>query len=216
MASASGDRAELLVAGLEPQAVTDVSAIHAADDTQLVEAARRGDRSAFGQLYDRYARMVHGILLGRVPWNEVDDLVQDVFLLALPRLSSLRDSKRFGAWLAAIARNRANDYHRQSVNEVELTEDSSNAEDWQKTRGAPDVEAVAILGIVRSLPETYRETLLLRLVEGMTGPEIAARTGLTPGSVRVNLHRGMQQLREKLSAARMERKSDSSPHAVEE
>jgi DNA-binding NarL/FixJ family response regulator len=53
---------------------------------------------------------------------------------------------------------------------------------------------------VRGLPDTYRETLILRLVEGMTGPEIAARTGLTPGSVRVNLHRGMQQLREKLAA----------------
>jgi RNA polymerase sigma-70 factor (ECF subfamily) len=58
-----------------------------------------------------------------------------------------------------------------------------------------------ILALVRSLPETYREPLILRLVEGMTGPEIAARTGLTPGSVRVNLHRGMQQLREKLSQA---------------
>jgi DNA-binding NarL/FixJ family response regulator len=43
--------------------------------------------------------------------------------------------------------------------------------------------------------------LILRLAEGMTGPEIAARTGLTPGSVRVNLHRGMQQLREKLAQA---------------
>ena len=41
-----------------------------------------------------------------------------------------------------------------------------------------------------------RDALILRLVEGMTGPEIAARTGLTHGSVRVNLHRGMQQLRE--------------------
>jgi RNA polymerase sigma-70 factor, ECF subfamily len=49
------------------------------------------------------------------------------------------------------------------------------------------------------LPEAYRETLILRLVEGMTGPEIAARTGLSHGSVRVNLHRGMQQLREKLA-----------------
>ncbi len=58
-----------------------------------------------------------------------------------------------------------------------------------------------ILSFVRSLPDAYRETLILRLVEGMTGPEIAARTGLTPGSVRVNLHRGMQQLREKLSQA---------------
>jgi len=51
-----------------------------------------------------------------------------------------------------------------------------------------------------SLSETYRETLILRLVEGMTGPEIAARTGMTHGSVRVNLYRGMEQLRAKLSA----------------
>jgi hypothetical protein len=42
------------------------------------------------------------------------------------------------------------------------------------------------------------ETLTLRFVEGMTGPEIAMRTGLTDGSVRVNLHRGMQQLKEQL------------------
>jgi RNA polymerase sigma-70 factor, ECF subfamily len=42
----------------------------------------------------------------------------------------------------------------------------------------------------------------LRLVEGMTGPEIAQRTGLTAGSVRVNLHRGMKHLREKLASRR--------------
>jgi RNA polymerase sigma-70 factor, ECF subfamily len=42
---------------------------------------------------------------------------------------------------------------------------------------------------------------VLRLVEGMTGPEIAARTGLTPASVRVNLHRGMKQLRERLEGS---------------
>ena len=52
-----------------------------------------------------------------------------------------------------------------------------------------------------SLSETYRETLILRLVEGMTGPEIAARTGMTHGSVRVNLHRGMEQLRAQLSGS---------------
>ena len=49
-----------------------------------------------------------------------------------------------------------------------------------------------------SLHLSYRETLVLRLVEGMTGPEIATRTGLTPDSVRVNLHRGFKLLREKL------------------
>ena len=73
--------------------------------------------------------------------------------------------------------------------------------------GVQEREAAAILEVVRSLPEAYRETLILRLVEGMTGPEIAARTGLTPGSVRVNLHRGMQQLREKLSSKAGSRES---------
>ena len=57
---------------------------------------------------------------------------------------------------------------------------------------------IATLETIRSLPEAYRETLVLRLVEGMTGPEIATRTGLTPASVRVNLHRGMRMLRERL------------------
>ena len=92
-------------------------------DDALVRASQQGNTEAFGQLYRRYARMVHGILLARVPLNDVDDLVQDVFLLALPRLHTLRDVNRFGAWLAAIARNRATDYHRTSVDEVELTDD---------------------------------------------------------------------------------------------
>ena len=141
--------------------------------------------------------MVHGILLARVPLADVDDLVHDVFLLALPRLHTLRDSARFGPWLAAIARNRAHDYYRQRVDEVELTDDLAESE---SDRSSPDAEeARLILAAVRALPETYRETLLLRLVEGMSGPEIAARTGLTAGSVRVNLHRGMQLLREKLA-----------------
>ncbi|HEY6971386.1 MAG TPA: sigma-70 family RNA polymerase sigma factor [Candidatus Angelobacter sp.] len=201
MASTVGDRVELFAASLEHRAVTDAAASDAINDSRLVEAARRGDRSAFGRLYDRYARMVHGILLARVPLPDVDDLVQDVFLLALPRLHSLRDITRFGAWLAAIARNRANDYHRQHVEQVELSDEFSAEPGGGPSKSdAPQMEAAAILEVIRSLPEAYRETLLLRLVEGMTGPEIAARTGLTPGSVRVNLHRGMQQLREKLAS----------------
>ena len=55
-----------------------------------------------------------------------------------------------------------------------------------------------MLALIQRLPESYRETLMLRLVEGMTGPEIAARTGLGADSVRVNLCRGMKLLRDQL------------------
>lgn len=182
--------------------MTSAPAPESAVDSSLVLAAREGDRAAFGGLYARYARMVHGILLARVPPNDLDDLVQDVFLRALPRLGDLRDVTRFGPWLAAITRNRANDYYRQTRAVAAVTESlSEDEEDLPASSTAPDREAAMILALVRSLPEAYREPLILRLVEGMTGPEIAARTGLTPGSVRVNLHRGMQQLREKLYQA---------------
>jgi RNA polymerase sigma-70 factor (ECF subfamily) len=126
-----------------------------------------------------------------VPFAEVDDLVQDVFVIALRRLDSLREPMAFAGWLLAIARNRAHDFHRRP-RPVEEFQDAAGSDN-------PDEqEARAALAAIQSLPEAYRETLTLRLVEGMTGPEIAARTGLTPASVRVNLHRGMKQLREKL------------------
>jgi RNA polymerase sigma-70 factor, ECF subfamily len=157
----------------------------------LVRAARDGDRSAFGRLYERYGRVVHGILLARLPPPEVDDVVQEVFLTALQRLPDLRDPGAFGPWLAAIARNRAADQHRRRREHTALSDDVLAHDSV-----AP--EALAVLELVRALPDAYRETLTLRLVEGMTGPEIAARTGLTPASVRVNLHRGMKLLRERL------------------
>jgi len=171
-------------------------------DSSLVRAARDGDRVAFGQLYDRYAPTVHGILLARVPVDEVDDLVHDVFLRALPRLHTLRDPEGFGAWLSAIARNCANDYHRHNRNELMQEIRDDVPEETASKRERFDADVTTILSAIRSLPEAYRETLLLRLVEGMTGPEIAARTGLTAGSVRVNLYRGMQQLRQKLAEPR--------------
>lgn len=168
-------------------------------DESLVRSAQTGDRAAYGQLYQRFGRMVHGVLLARVPRAAAEDLAQDVFLQALPKLLTLRDPSRFGPWLAAIARNRAIDFHRRTKAEDPIEEDPAAGESAATViHAAGDTEdSVALLSMVRELPETYRETLILRFVEGLTGPEIAERTGLKHGSVRVNLHRGLQLLREK-------------------
>lgn len=157
----------------------------------LVRAVLEGECDRFGRLYEMYAPLVHGVLLARVPRDEVDDLLQDIFLHALRKLHTLRNPTAFGPWIAMIARNRAMDFHRASRDTVEVEEHTAIAKPSDRT-------ATEALALIRQLPEAYRETLVLRFVEGMTGPEIASRTGLTPASVRVNLHRGMKLLREKM------------------
>lgn len=159
--------------------------------TDDVGRARAGDRAAFGRLFDRYAAMVHGVLLSRVQQADADDLMQDVFVSALERLAALKQEASVGGWLAAIARNRATDFLRGRPQLVPLPETLSVADPRR-------AEVAQVLALIRSLPEAYREPLALRLVEGLTGPEIAEQVGLTPESVRVNLCRGMKLLRERM------------------
>lgn len=177
-----------MAVALEPVAVEQVPA--PTGDTDMVVAARRGDRDGFSRLYERYAPVVHGALIARVPPQEAKDLVQDVFVIAMRRIDALREAESVGGWLLAIARARAADYWRAVKPRGELLE--AGASD------PPRAEAAQAFAVLRELPEAYREVLAMRLVEGLSGPEIAELTGLTPGSVRVNLHRGLKLLREKL------------------
>src|SRR3954454_6123927 len=85
------------------------------DDVRtLVEAAQRRDAGSFSELYSRFGRAVHGVMLARVPRADVEDLVQDVVLTAWRRLGELREPAAFGGWLVAIARRRAIDYLRKT------------------------------------------------------------------------------------------------------
>jgi RNA polymerase sigma-70 factor, ECF subfamily len=179
---------------LQARKIVGQAARPTADEAaQLAARAARGDREAFGELFRIYAPMVHGILLARAPATEVRDLMQDVFVLALEKLGGLRDAEAFGGWLAMIARNRTVDFHRRRSHRRTTPLESDVAV------SDPDRAAVEeLLAAIRSLPETYAETLVLRLVEGMSGPEIAARVGMKPESVRVNLHRGMALLRQRV------------------
>jgi RNA polymerase sigma-70 factor (ECF subfamily) len=160
-------------------------------DESLVEKICAGDGEAFAEFYKKFAPMVHSIVLARVPFDEAADIVQEVFIAAYKNLHALREKNSVGAWLAMIARNRASEFYRRARPVEELTDNISD-------KSNPQREAREILDAIRTLPEAYSETLVMRLVEGMTGPEIAEKTGLTPESVRVNLHRGMKLLRQKL------------------
>ena len=85
------------------------------DNTQvaeLVRAAQRGDRSAFGELYERFERLVFAIALRRMgDFNEAQELCQDVFIQALQKIDQLRQPECFGGWLRSIT-------HRMAINRI--------------------------------------------------------------------------------------------------
>src|SRR5258706_4869279 len=107
-----------------------------------------GDREAFGEIYKSFAPLVHGIVLARVPYDDVKDIVQEVFLAAYKNLGGLRDKNAIGAWLAKIARNHAAEYYRRSRPTEELSDDLSG-------RHNPSAEAIEILRTIHSMPATY-------------------------------------------------------------
>jgi RNA polymerase sigma-70 factor (ECF subfamily) len=163
---------------------------------ELVQRAQRGSRRAFATLWERYGPTVHAILLTMVADSDADDLAQEVAIAGLRSIASLRDKEAFPAWLCSIARNHGRDAlaQRRRSRLVPLEEAGdipAPATEWS-------TEADEILAQIRRLPECYREVLMLRLLLEMSGPEIAEQTGMTAGSVRVNLCRGMKLLRRRL------------------
>src|SRR3954452_21120467 len=89
-------------------------------DADLVRAAQAGDVAAFEQLYAKYVRVVHAILLGRLPPADTDDVAQNVFITAYTKLQSLREPAAFAGWIARSARNAAEDHRRTMRETVEI------------------------------------------------------------------------------------------------
>lgn len=156
-----------------------------------VLAARAGSQRAFTQLYRRHLPLVHVILLGRYRRAVAEELAQECFVRAFENLAQLQNPHQFGPWIATIARRMRDQSGGTNDVDAELLQQLADA----SASPVDQAEASQLIRTIYGLPEAFREPLLLRLVEGLDGAEIAQLLGMTPGSVRVNLHRGMSKLR---------------------
>lgn len=169
---------------------------------ELVPRAQLGDPAAQAAVHAAFARVVHAIVLAHVGPRHAEDVTQDVFCNVFASLPRLREPSALPGFVCAAARNAARDALRRGrrtftaatapVDDVATADPSPAASAEQREL------AERVLACIRELPEAYRETLVLRLVAGLSGQEIAERTGMTHGSVRVNLTRGMALLRPRL------------------
>lgn len=174
----------------------------------LVRNARNGDRSAFEELIRRTSRLVFARLyLETGDVHRAEDLLQETLLTAFRSLSKLSEPRAFRSWLLTIAQNVLTDAVRRDQRlkragppragpqALASVEDKSPPPDEQLVRRELQTQVLAVL---RSLPEDYRLPLTLRYLTGADYETIQMQMGVTNGSLRGLLHRGLKLLQERL------------------
>jgi RNA polymerase sigma-70 factor (ECF subfamily) len=174
----------------------------------LVHSARNGDRSAFEELVRRTSRLVFARLyLETGDVHRAEDLLQETLFTAFRSLSKLAEPRAFRSWLLTIAQNVMLDSIRRELRKKRTAPTLVNikALDHVQDRTPPPDEQLVrhelrsqVLAVLRSLPEEYRLPLTLRYLTGADYETIQMQMGVTNGSLRGLLHRGLKLLQERL------------------
>ena len=175
----------------------DQQPTHAEPDTDLVLAARNGDRNAFAGLYRRHAGWMRPLLwrLAGGDGGLAEGLLQDSFVQAWQKLEHLREPERFGGWLKQLAVNVALADRRRL--KVSGTDDAlPHLADIEPPWPATDLD---LERAITQLPTRARDVLVLFCLEGFSHQEIAETLNVEVGTSKAQLHRARQILKETLS-----------------
>jgi RNA polymerase sigma-70 factor, ECF subfamily len=178
-------------------------------DDILVERAQRGDHAAFEELVRRSSRLIYArILLDTGDAHQAEDLLQETLLTAFRTIGQLTEPARFRSWLLKIAQNIAIDAARRDARKKRTPEPAvlKLRQDAMEEKGPEeqleqDELRDRLLAILRDLPAEYRLPLTLRYLVGADYDTIQLQMGLSNGSLRGLLHRGMKMLRAEMQKA---------------
>jgi RNA polymerase sigma factor (sigma-70 family) len=163
-------------------------------DAELLEASRRGERDAFGELVGRYQRVVSAVSYSRTRDRALgEDVAQETFLAAWRQLGQLREPSRLRSWLCGIARNLASKAKRRTAREV-LDEPEIVARD-NPFEAVCEAQAEHVVNEALSrVPETYRDVLVLYYQEQLSAREVSEALGISEAAALQRLSRGRQYL----------------------
>jgi len=177
------------------------------DDSSLATAVLSKDRKATAEFVARFADGLHAYIRSRLAprYDEVDDLVQEVFLAAWENLSRYQGSGPLQAWVIGIARHKVEDYYRARLRALEPIEDSHQnhpvsaaVPEFHQTLEQDELKAKT-RGVLASLPELYRLALIWRYWEQASTREMALKTGKTEKAIERLLARARAEFRERWS-----------------
>ena len=204
---------------LERVATAAPEEVRSPSETQFIERLKQGEASAFEVLISERSGEVYGLLY-RLTENreEARDLTQETFLRAFQSIGTFRGDSDLRTWIYRIAINQARNRwrwwrrrRRESTISLDSTEVHGNQPLVETLRSerekSPEQETLAhereraLRRALRSLSHSYRETVILRDIEGFTYEEIAETLGINVGTVKSRLARGRQELRQRLEGS---------------
>ncbi len=186
---------------VQPQAIS----VPADGDEALVAAVLLKDRKATAEFVARYADGLYGYVRSRLApqYDQVDDLVQEVFLAAWESLSRYRASGSLQAWVMGIARHKVEDYYRERLRAAQPFEEDD--EKPEAMASVPDPHGFLehnqrqknTWRVLAGLPERYRLVLIWRYWEKASAREMALKTGKTEKAIERLLSRARAEFRER-------------------
>lgn len=167
----------------------------------LVEKAKKGDTDAFSILYQIFYPKMKGICIKilKEDKDDVDDLVQDAFILALAAIKNLKNSQRFSQWLTSITTNLALKYQEKN-NKVQFI--SLATLDEATTEGIEEevipestITYDKLMAAIEELPEGYKKVFKMYVLDGLSHQEIAAILNIAPHTSSSQLARAKVMLK---------------------
>ena len=184
-------------------------------DKDLVHRVTRGDHEAFNLLVARWEKKLFNYAY-RLTGNREDafDISQDTFVRAYEQIQQLKEAEKFSFWLFKIARNFSISHFRQERNRPKSpsgdgSEDDLNLENLLVSRPQVRIDSghgfeqdeirLIVEKALDHLPFEQRETIILKVYEGLKFSEIAEITDCPVSTVKSRLYLGLGQLRKILS-----------------
>ena len=174
-------------------------------DEILLHRFARGDRSALGEIVARHEAMVVRLAHRLLGWSDdVDGVVQEVFLAALRHLDRFRGDSSLATWLTTVTVNECRRHRRKRMLRLALPgrvlERMARRAERGPLRPSEDAEtSAAVRRAVRALPGKYREVIVLRYLEEMSVEQVGRAVGASPNTVSVRLHRARAKLKDALA-----------------
>ena len=170
-----------------------------ANESELVERARLGDRAAAGLLVRRHEGVVHAVALARLrDLEDAREVAQEALVRALSTLPKLREASRFGAYVVGIAVRLAADHKRRRRREGARLPDVLDPRPGPVGRLERRECRERLFAELERLPEETRRVFLLRHLEGASYARIAALLEIPEGTIAWMLHRARRSLRSSL------------------